>query len=571
VYTEFFGLNEKPFAITPDPRYLYMSARHADALAHLIYGISESGGFIQLTGEVGTGKTTLIRSLLEQLPAKAEIALILNPQLSTLEFLQVICQELRIAPPRDDTVRARIDTLNTHLLRAYAEGRRIVLIVDEAQTLGPELLEQIRLLTNLETPKKKLLQIILIGQPELRDLLERSEMRQVAQRITGRYHLEPLSKKDTTVYVRHRMRIAGAQSDVFNEAAIRALYRKSRGIPRLINVVADRALLAAYTQDTRLVDGRLIGRAAAEVFGAPRTASRWWPWVAVAVGLAAFALATTNLWPTREPRAEQSSPLAARTDGAPSTSSSTTQLVGLGRETSLAGAVAPATGSEPAPVAVADPDTAATRPPLTLAALASDPAFAMDRDHAIGELLGRWGARYDPAAGNACDQAARQGLHCLTQDRGSLGELRRLNWPALLTLVDEHGAQHDVVIASLDYQAANVVANGKTFELPLAELTYCWYGDHLLLWRPGFSPAKDLAPGMVDPGVLWLRETLARLGKDDPANRSSPLFDAALESRVREYQRERLLSVDGIVGARTQVALIADLNVPGTPLLAAGQ
>src|SRR5690349_3656022 len=186
MYTSFFGLGEKPFAITPDPRYLFMSERHAEALAHLIYGITESGGFIQLTGEVGTGKTTLIRSLLEQLPARAEIALILNPQLSTLEFVEVICHELGIPTPRDASLRARIDALNAHLLRAYAEDRRIVLIVDEAQALTPELLEQIRLLTNLETPKKKLLQIILIGQPELRALLERPEMRQVAQRITGR-------------------------------------------------------------------------------------------------------------------------------------------------------------------------------------------------------------------------------------------------------------------------------------------------------------------------------------------------------------------------------------------------
>ena len=299
MYTEFFGLNEKPFAITPDPRYLYMSARHADALAHLIYGISESGGFIQLTGEVGTGKTTLIRSLLEQLPAKAEIALILNPQLSTLEFLQVICQELRIPVAAvEDSVRARVDALNSYLLRAYAEARRIVLIVDEAQALTPELLEQIRLLTNLETPKKKLLQIILIGQPELRDLLDRPEMRQVAQRITGRYHLEPLGKDDTALYVRHRMKVAGAQSDVFTPSAIRTLYRRARGIPRLINVVADRALLAAYTRDQRLVDRSIVVRAAAEVFGRRRTSWRWWPAAAIPVALAAFVLATTNLWQT---------------------------------------------------------------------------------------------------------------------------------------------------------------------------------------------------------------------------------------------------------------------------------
>ena len=175
MYSEFFGLNEKPFAITPDPRYLYMSARHTDALAHLLYGISESGGFIQLTGEVGTGKTTLIRSVLEQLPAKADIALILSPQLTTLEFLATIVQELRCPQPADRTVKAHIDVLNAHLMQAHAEGRRVVLIVDEAQTLSPELLEQVRLLTNLETSKQKLLQIILIGQPELRELLDRPD------------------------------------------------------------------------------------------------------------------------------------------------------------------------------------------------------------------------------------------------------------------------------------------------------------------------------------------------------------------------------------------------------------
>ncbi|HUL83783.1 MAG TPA: peptidoglycan-binding protein, partial [Gammaproteobacteria bacterium] len=179
-------------------------------------------------------------------------------------------------------------------------------------------------------------------------------------------------------------------------------------------------------------------------------------------------------------------------------------------------------------------------------------------------------AGYEPGHGDACDQAAREGLQCLTQQDGSLGELRRLNWPALVTLVDESGAAHPVVIASLNRSAAQVVANGKTFELPLAELTYHWYGEHLLLWRPGIPQPKDLTPGARDAGVLWLRETLARIRGEDPPTDPSPLYDVALERRVREYQRERMLKDDGIVGARTQVALIADLGIPGTPLLAAG-
>jgi len=559
VYTEFFGLNEKPFAITPDPRYLYMSARHADALAHLIYGISESGGFIQLTGEVGTGKTTLIRSLLEQLPAKAEIALILNPQLSTLEFLQVICQELRIPATAEDSVRARVDALNAYLLRAYAEARRIVLIVDEAQALTPELLEQIRLLTNLETPKKKLLQIILIGQPELRDLLDRPEMRQVAQRITGRYHLEPLGKEDTALYISHRMRVAGAQSDVFTPSAIRTLYRCSRGIPRLINVVADRALLAAYTRDQRLVDRGLVVSAAAEVFGRRKTSWRSWPAVAIPVALAAFVLATTNLWQTPGQQLPAAAagvpPTVAAAAGAPA------QRSDEPNEITVAEAATPALEPLPAPEA---PE------PSTLAALSGEPAFVMDRDQAVAELLALWGGTYERDRGDACDQAAREGLQCLVQQNGSLGELRRLNWPAIVTLIDENGAAHFVVIASLDQGAAHVLANGKTFDLPLAELTYHWFGEHLLLWRPGIPQPKDLVPGMRDAGVLWLRETLARLAGEHPPANPSPLYDTALETRVREFQRAHMLTVDGIVGARTQVAMIADLNVPGTPLLAAG-
>jgi general secretion pathway protein A len=285
MYTAHFGLNEKPFSISPDPRYLYLSQRHADALAHLFYGISESGGFIQLTGEVGTGKTTLVRRLLRVLPKDTEIALILNPQLSTKQFLQGICHELRVPYVQRDTGKALIDRLNQRLLAAHAANRRVVLIVDEAQTMSPELLEQVRLLTNLETDRQKLLQIILIGQPELREMLAQRNMRQIAQRITGRYHLEPLTIADATKYVSHRVKVAGGRPGLFSRRAIRKLFRLSRGIPRLINVIADRALLAAYTRDEHEVGVRLVRRAADEVFGRARS-TRWWPWATTGIGLA---------------------------------------------------------------------------------------------------------------------------------------------------------------------------------------------------------------------------------------------------------------------------------------------
>src|SRR5689334_21294937 len=249
MYLPFYGLADKPFSITPDPRYLFLGGRHAEALAHLVYGITDAGGFIQLTGEVGTGKTTVIRSLLARKPDNAEIALILNPHLDARQFLQAICEELRIALPPEaiGNLKALIDLLNRHLLAAHAAGRRVVVMVDEAQNLAPDVLEQVRLLTNLETETQKLLQIILIGQPELREVLDRTELRQLAQRVTGRYHLDPLSSDETSAYVRRRLRVAGATQEVFSNGALREVRRLSGGVPRLINIICDRALLGAFT------------------------------------------------------------------------------------------------------------------------------------------------------------------------------------------------------------------------------------------------------------------------------------------------------------------------------------
>ena len=238
MYTDFFGLHEKPFSITPDPRYLFLSERHGEALAHLVYGVTESGGFIQLTGEVGTGKTTLVRTLLlNRMPENADVAVVLNPQLSVLEFLATICEELHIDVPHNKgSIKAQTDALNRHLLKAHAEGRRTILVVDEAQNLSPAVLEQVRLLTNLETAKQKLLQIILIGQPELRELLDRTDLRQLAQRITARYHLEPLSSAESAQYIEHRLKVAGALGEVFDTGARKEVFRLSKGVPRLINV-----------------------------------------------------------------------------------------------------------------------------------------------------------------------------------------------------------------------------------------------------------------------------------------------------------------------------------------------
>lgn len=289
MYHSFFGLLEPPFSITPDPRYLFLSERHAEALAHLVYGVSEAGGFIQLTGEVGTGKTTVVRSLLARDLPGVEIALILNPRLNVKEFLQTLCQELkiRLTPARRGSIKALMDAIGERLLTAHAEGRRVALLIDEAHLLDREVLEQVRLLTNLETATRKLLQIILIGQPELRDLLDRQDLRQVAQRITGRHHLEPLSAEETALYVQHRLRVAGATSNIFSSRALATLHRESGGLPRLINVIADRALLGAYGHERREVDAAMVRRAAAEVSGRNPRRQNLLPWVA---GLLAIIL-----------------------------------------------------------------------------------------------------------------------------------------------------------------------------------------------------------------------------------------------------------------------------------------
>jgi len=267
MYKTYFGLRERPFSITPDPQYLYPSPQHQEALSHLQYGIGENSGFGLLTGEVGTGKTTVIRTLIEQLPEGVNVALITNPKLSATELVASICDEFHVFyPPDTGSLKTLIDLLNDYLLEQQEIGNRAVVIIDEAQNLSRESLEQIRLLTNIETHKEKLLRIILVGQPELRKLLQRHDLRQLAQRITARYHLRLLNADQTSAYIGHRLAVAGLGRNVFTAAAIRRVYRLTRGVPRLINAVCDRALLGAYSEELTTVTPKVVNRAAMELF-----------------------------------------------------------------------------------------------------------------------------------------------------------------------------------------------------------------------------------------------------------------------------------------------------------------
>jgi general secretion pathway protein A len=531
MYASFFGLNEKPFSITPDPRYLFLSERHAEALAHLVYGINEAGGFIQLTGEVGTGKTTVVRSLLAQAPKHAEIALILNPRMTPAEFLLAICEELaiRVAPESESSLKDLVDLLSQHLLSAHAEGKRIVLVVDEAQNLAPEVLEQVRLLTNLETETQKLLQIILIGQPELRELLGRNELRQLAQRITGRYHLDPLSGDEASAYVRHRLRVAGSTREIFTNGALREMQRLSGGVPRLINIIADRALLGAFTEDRHVVNGSVVRRAAAEVFG--KTVHPRWLSFAAAGAVGAVAVVSAVLLVPRL--------LERRATPAP------------------VPVVAAAT-----PVPAVAPKPAAP----TLDALLAQYDKETDPDNAFNKLFALWGMRYVAGRVDPCSQALQAGLECLTQ-RGSLAQLRLFNRPAVLNVIDSAGRAHQLVLAGLDDEHAQVDLGGAQREIGIGDLSRNWFGDYVLLWKPAAGDSQPLALGARNPRVKWLRDSLRRVNGLPAEGGDGDRYDAGLVTLVEDFQRRNRLAVDGIAGVQTQVALDAALNDGATPFL----
>jgi general secretion pathway protein A len=538
MYTSFFGLHEKPFSITPDPRYLFLSERHAEALAHLLYGVRESGGFIQLTGEVGTGKTTLVRSLLQQLPDNADVALILNPQLSRVEFLSAICEELHVPLPEARTsMKALTDALNQFLLQNHSRGRRTILIVDEAQNLKPDVLEQVRLLTNLETTKQKLLQIILIGQPELRALLARTDMRQLAQRITGRYHLEPLTREEAEAYIDHRVKVAGGVGRIFADAAKREIYRLGRGVPRMINVIADRALLGAFIAQASQVSGAIVRRAAAEIYDRPAILGRWLRPVGLGAAAAAV-LAVTGwlLWHT--PDADNQ---ASATAGAPAAAATLTASTSAGH-------------------------IARSGMLDQLGVLLDELPGGTDTESAFRTLFRLWDVQFAPGPAGACQQAETAHLQCLYQ-RGTLPEIRTLDTPVILTLRDRHDAEHHVVLVGLQGDVALINVASREFRVATEELRDYWSGDYLLLWRPQTAEVKAFVPGMRDPDVRWLRESLAAIQGQPVAPMESDLYDAGLEARVREYQRERNLNADGLVGHQTQVAIIAELRLDGSPRL----
>jgi general secretion pathway protein A len=527
MYTSFFGLSEKPFAITPNPRFLYMSEKHAEAMAHLMYGLTEAGGFVQLTGEVGMGKTTLVRTLLEQLPANADVAVILNPRLSPLELLLTICEELGIflSDASTRSLKDMVDELNAFLLTRHANGRRVVVIIDEAQNLLPETLEQVRLLTNLETATHKLMQIILVGQPELRELLARNDLRQLAQRITGRYHLASLDRDDAAAYVRHRLQVAGAHREIFTDSALRAVYRRSHGVPRLINIICDRALLGAYTKGEAEVSASMVYAAAHEIAGGEHRAAWWWGGIAASV-----LVGSISWWRLHTIAVPEAVPVVI--------------------------------------AAVSSSVSASSEPAIVDVRTILQSTTVTDTNAAFAALFSLWNIHLVPGAIRPCDQATEQGLECIYQ-RGSWGLLRTLNRPAILQLTDDEGMAHQVVVTFVDDARAQLLLDDKVQDVTLASLSRYWNGDFLLLWRPRVNGQKALTPGSKGSEVRWLRSSLARWSQRTLPKKNVTLYDDDLTMQVAEFQREHHLNADGIAGLQTQVALDAATHADNSPTLTA--
>ncbi|MBI3454183.1 MAG: AAA family ATPase [Candidatus Rokubacteria bacterium] len=560
MYTVYFGLREAPFSITPDPRYLYMSERHQEALAHLLHGSAEGGSVVQLTGEAGTGKTTLCRCFLEQLPPQVDVALILNPRLTARELLATVCDELDITSPAGTTsLKELVDALYRYLLDAHARGRRTVLIIDEAQNLAPDVLEQIRLLTNLETAREKLLQVILIGQPELIGLLDRRKLRQFAQRVTARYHLLPLSLPETRAYTRHRLEVAGQTRAMFTEGAIRHVYRFSKGIPRLINVICDRALLGAYARDRHHVDAATARRAALEVFGRTQKPRRRALVALAALGVLGTALAGAWVAPGAGLWLRGPSKLAALLPDAPAPAPA-----------SITAALPPAEprGVGGSPVT----DLAASAPspqlaPVRLANVLLDPAVHTDKQSAFASLFSLWGLNTEGLPGGLwCGREQRGGVQCLFR-MGTWKKLRRFNLPAVIELVTPSGDRHYTTVTALGAESATLNFGGQEFTSSLSEIDVLWDGTFIVLWKPPPLASIPIQPGAHGRDVRWLRQQLAALhGRSLPGG-NPDVYDDALWARVVAFQRSRSLVADGVVGEETLAQLSLALGESGIPSL----
>lgn len=536
MYHEFFGLKEPAFSIAVNPRYLFMSDQHREALAHLLYGI-QNGGFVMLTGEVGTGKTTIIRCLLEQLPANTDIAIILNPMASAPELLSTICDELGVGYIADElTVKALTDALNQFLLDNHRKGRKTVLLIDEAQLLKVPVLEQIRLLTNLETTTEKLLQIMLVGQPELKKLLARPALRQLSQRITARFHLEALTLVETKAYIYHRLKVAGMPEHQvpFSDAIIKKIHEFSGGIPRLINVLCERLMLGAYAQNRHQVDKQIFAAAVKEVVGTAtqqeekEAAATRTSWHAVFVGIVAvMMLAIWFLVPDQPPA--NTGELAAK-------SGADDKVIATGSVIDARRFVSSAAVSSAAPIL-----------PVAQNPLAS----VATRDQVAAQLaLFKFVGLNAVDKKNPCTSLNKSTYECAKTELNSWDELKELNRPGVMTLSTDDKKWVYALLIGLSENHALFLVDGIEKVVPWSDLVTQWNGDFLYVWsRPsGFEGSLQL--GDRSELVTWVAEQFAKLDQQ-PAPLTRQFFTDRLQKRIELFQSNNGILPDGVFNEQT--------------------
>ncbi|WP_306392150.1 ExeA family protein [Telluria beijingensis] len=542
MYNHYFQLKHAPFSIAPDPRYLFMSERHREALAHLLYGIGSGGGFVLLTGEIGAGKTTVCRCFIEQVPENCRLAYIFNPRLTAQELLQTVCEELRIALPPDaagaDGVKSYVDAINRYLLASHAQGLNNVLVIDEAQNLSSEVLEQLRLLTNLETSERKLLQIILIGQPELRTMLARPELEQLAQRVIARYHLGPLSENETGAYIAHRLAVAGAAGMPFPPNLTPLVHRLSHGVPRRINLLCDRALLGAYVENSPQVTRAILLKSAEEVFAGEPAARKpvRWPLLAggvlagVAIGAAAWQMLPLH---DAKPAVAQAAPVAVK-------------------QVAAKPAAAPQPATPPAAVAGAGFATGASE------------------NEALRALAALWGPSFADIAGSnpkaTCEAALRANLRC-HQGRGGLYELRLLDRPAVVTLHDGPRTGYAVLVG-MDAASVTLAVDGRRERVAIPAFVARFGGEFTTLWRVPGAFRDVVGQGDRGPDVDWIAQRLAGLNEATAPALDQPL-DARTKEWLRAFQAAQDLKADGVAGPHTYMRLNQLSGVAEPRLLAA--
>jgi len=541
MYAGYFGLQLDPFSLSPDPRFLYMSERHREALAHLLYGVQGGGGFVVLSGDIGAGKTTICRCFLQQVPPQCRVAYIFHPPATALDLLQSICAEFGLAwtahPGNPGSLQPCIAALNDHLLRSHAAGERNLLIIDEAQALPAPVLEQLRLLTNLETSEAKLLQIVLIGQPELRQRLAEPGLEQLAQRVVARFHLDTLGPEEIRPYVAHRLQVAGLRGPLpFTDDAIERIHALTGGVPRRINLLCDRALLGAYAGARAQADRGMLEQAAAEVFdtvpapapdrsGAPEPARPHVPWSRPVLALAGLAVVAV---------------LAAALHGL-------TRPIGTNPHAS---ASTMSDSAAPAPAPAQTPTMAASSEAPAPAWPAAPPWPDLTPDSGLAQLGRLWAA--DLPSRNACTAARPQGLQCYRTDRLTLAGLRQLDRPGLITL-GQPGASATVLVTALNEEMATVQVDERRWQLPLQELERLWRGDFTTLWRLPPGQRARLEDGRFGPAAPWLTARLADLQSQGRL----PGLDsgASLTEQVRAFQRSQGIDPVGAAGPLTFMQL----------------